>query len=75
MGDFAVAVAGGIPAPFVTTVEADTALVERNEDGGLGGVVMVLEGTIVVVSKIGAGPVTKGVENGPVPDCQVGDTV
>lgn len=77
-----------IPAPFVTSFEPDVPLFERDEGGLLGGVVMVLEGAINpvtledklakdedVVSEAGAGPVTKGVGNGPVPLLKVGCTV
>lgn len=114
MGGFAVAVEGVVAAPFAAALDTDAALSEGDEDGGLGGIVMVLEedivpeegidvnadvgievnetdvcpgGTILcltsdttgidpdTVAEDDAGPVTKGVGNGPVPVIEVGKTV
>lgn len=114
MGGFAVAAEGVVAAPFVAALNTDAALFEGDEDGGLGGIVMVLEEDMVLEGGIGvdpdvgievkdtdvcpggtilcltsdttgidpdtvaedeAGPVTKGVGNGPVPVIEVGETV
>ena len=76
MGGFAVAAEGVVPAPLDTPFGFAAALLKSDEDGGVGGVVMVLEGgNPDTESEDGAGPVTKGVGNGPVPVIEVGDTV